>query len=147
MMNDQRGFTLVEILMVVAIIGILAVVLAPKLGNVSNNSSVNAVETDFRTMKSGIQQHYIDNRDEDLTMERMSKYMDDSFEEDAASTPEFLQFRTVHKEDPWGNPYFLYISNSGDRYVMLHSYGPNEMEDINGNIMGDDILYIFYPNG
>lgn len=145
MIKNQKGFTLVEILTVVAIISILVVLLVPNLSGVTNNSNVGSVETDMRTIQQNIQQFYIDNRNVKFTEDKVYKYMDTSFERYSADGSNFLKFKTIHQEDPWGNPYHLYVNNEGTPYTMIHSYGPNEKEDIKGNEFGDDIVYLFYP--
>lgn len=146
MLRNQKGFTLIEILVVITIIGILIVILAPNMSGVMNNSNVSSVETDLRTIKTGVQQFYIDNRDGVFTEEKVKEYVDISFIKDTTSTASLLIMKSVHKEDPWKNPYYMYISNQGTPYVMIHSYGPDSLESINGADFGDDIVYLFYPN-
>lgn len=145
MKRNQKGFTLVEILTVVTIIGILMILVVPNLTGVTNNSNVGSVETDMRSIQQNIQQFYIDHRNVKFTEEYVYKYMDTSLQKYSADGHAFLKFKTIHQEDPWGNPYHLYINNEGTPYTMIHSYGPNEKEDIKGNQFGDDIVYLFYP--
>lgn len=144
-MRNEKGFTLIEILIVIAIIGLLFVFLAPNLNSVNKNSGVNNVETDFRTMKIGVEQFFLDNRDEVFTEKSLKDYVSIGFKKVSADGDALLDFESIHKTDPWGNPYHIYVNNDGDRYVMFHSYGPDEKESIVGSSFGDDIVYIFYP--
>lgn len=146
MLRNQKGFTLIEILVVISIIGILFVVLTPNMGNVMNNSNVSSVETDLRSIKTGVQQFYIDNRNGSFTEAKVNEYVDISFQTISAPGAPLLELKSVHKEDPWKNPYYMYISEQGTPYVMIHSYGPDGQESINGSDFGDDIVYLFYPN-
>lgn len=48
--RDRSGFTLVEILSVVVIIGILAAILIPKFGNSKNKANFTAVKSDLHNL-------------------------------------------------------------------------------------------------
>jgi prepilin-type N-terminal cleavage/methylation domain-containing protein len=50
MWNDRDGFTIIELLIVVVIIGILAAIAIPKFANTKENAYVAAMKTDLRNL-------------------------------------------------------------------------------------------------
>ena len=61
MKNMRKGFTLIELMIVVAIIGILAAIAIPKFADLINKSKEGATKGALSSVRSAIQVYYGDN--------------------------------------------------------------------------------------
>jgi general secretion pathway protein G len=62
-MKAKSGFTLVEILIVVVILGILAAIVIPQFTDASTDAKTAALKTDLQTMRSAIELYKIQHTD------------------------------------------------------------------------------------
>lgn len=60
---NRKGFTLVELLGVVVLLGVLGLAIIPKIGDSINNSKQSAYNTQVESIKKGITDFLIDNSD------------------------------------------------------------------------------------
>lgn len=56
---DEKGFTLIEMLLVVAIIGFLVAILLPSVGGFGANAKDKSVRADLRQLKSALEVYFI----------------------------------------------------------------------------------------
>ena len=81
MKMNKKGFTLIELMIVVAIIGILAAIAIPKFADLINKSKEGATKGALSTVRGAIQVYYGDNEgwfpagDAALTTDFMPKYI------------------------------------------------------------------------
>jgi general secretion pathway protein G len=61
--KHARGFTLVEILIVVIILGILAAIVIPQFTNASNNARTSSVQSTLQSIRSQIELYKIQHND------------------------------------------------------------------------------------
>ena len=59
--NAEAGFTLIELMVVIAIIGILAAIAIPQFVNYRQRSFVSALQTDMHTYANAQEAYYVDN--------------------------------------------------------------------------------------
>lgn len=60
-LRAQKGFTLVELMIVIAIIGILVTIVLPKFTNATDSAKKAKIEADLRTIDSTIVMYYAAN--------------------------------------------------------------------------------------
>ena len=69
--RNQRGFTLLELIVVVTVIGILATIALPALKNVPTRAQEAVLKTDLVTFRDVIDQYYADKGNSPPTLEAL----------------------------------------------------------------------------
>jgi|WetSurMetagenome_2_1015567.scaffolds.fasta_scaffold332089_1 general secretion pathway protein G len=92
-MRTQRGFTLVEILIVVVILGILAAVVIPQFTNASTEAKTSSLCTDLQSLRSQIALYRVQHNDIPPTaagfLAQMTTYSDVAGATNAAKTVQY----------------------------------------------------------
>lgn len=101
----QRGFTLLEVMVVVVIIGILAAMVVPKIISRPDEARVMAAKQDIASLMQALKLYRLDNQRYPVTEQGLQALVTRP-----TSTPLPLNWKMggyVERlpQDPWGNPY------------------------------------------
>ena len=101
----QRGFTLIEIMVVVVIMGILAALVVPKLMGRADDARIQAARSDIATIMQSLKLYKLDNNRYPTTEQGLQALI-----AKPTSGPEPKGWKAggyLEKlpKDPWGNPY------------------------------------------
>ena len=121
-MYKQRGFSLVEILVVLVILGLLVSVVAPTVLNQADDARVKKVYADFANIGNALKLYRLDN-----FVYPTSKQGLEALVTRSSLDPEPRNFITGGyldriPFDPWGSPY-LYLSPGENGEFDLYSLG------------------------
>jgi len=101
--KKNRGFTLVEIMVVVVIIGIIAASIIPSIMGTPGEAKISTAKADVAAIDSAVERFYIHMDRYPTTEEGLKVLVDPPTGDDAKQWrgPYVKQLRN----DPWGNPY------------------------------------------
>jgi len=129
----QDGFTLIEIMVVILIIGLLALMVVPRLRGVADRAKRTKAQADIAELKQALDRYYLDNGSYPTTDQGLQALVSPPT---SGRTPNnYEQGGYIEKlpMDPWGNQYFY--QSDGSTYA-LKSFGPDGVQsadDIDGS--------------
>ncbi len=116
----QHGFTLIEIMVVVVILGILAALIAPNVIGRIDEARVTAARNDIRTIESALQLYRMDNFRYPSTEEGIDALVNKPNDPDI-KWPEG-GYLPRPPQDPWNRPY-LYLQPGNNGVYDLYTFG------------------------
>ena len=125
----QGGFTLLEIMVVVAIIGLLAAMIVPNVIGQGESAKVQIAKTDMSRIVQQLHMFKFDNGHYPSTEEGLKALVERP--NNVKKWPEGGYLSSIPK-DPWGNPY-VYISPGVNGPFDLSSLGADGAEGGTGN--------------
>jgi general secretion pathway protein G len=124
-LKDTRGFTLIELMIVVVIVGILATLLIPRIMDRPDEARLTKAKVDIKAIESALKLYKIDTGTYPTTEQGLQALL---AKPETNPVPKkwreggYLEGKELPK-DPWGNP-FYYVSPGPDgRDFVVTSYG------------------------
>jgi general secretion pathway protein G len=122
---SEQGFTLLEIMVVVVIIGLLVAAVAPQFIGQIDTAAINRAKSDIRSIETSLNLYRLDNFRYPSSAEGLEALVTNPGE---ASAPNWKQYLQRLPLDPWEQPY-QYVSpgqRGGD--FDLYTYGADRQE-------------------
>jgi len=117
--KSQDGFSMIEIMIVIAIIAILSGLAVSTFRGSLDKSRIQAVKTDFSTFETVLEKYYLDNSTYPSTEEGLQKLIDAGL----------LRNKKNMLKDPWGMPYqYAYPSEHDKDIPDIWSFGADKKE-------------------
>ena len=128
-----QGFTMIELLLVLVIIGVLAAIVVPKYAGRTQKAKVRATESQLANFKVAISAFEIESGRFPRTDEGL-----EALAEKPSDIDEWTQQMEYIPDDPWGNSFvYTYPGRNNPNGFDLYSLGPDEQLDT-----ADDIHHI-----
>ena len=169
MMKRKKAFTLVEMLAVIAVVGIITAGSYMSLNRTWRNNQTDICESDLRSLSGGFSSYFVDygnivipndinyNNVLDGVVNTLNRsYLSNEIVVTAISSDKKnVELTTKTKKDPWGNKYVIdvYTYNGADKesvpgLVIIYSKGVDGVSSLsnykNGNY-GDDVVAVVEP--
>ena len=131
--RGQAGFTLIEIMVVILIIGLLALMVVPRLRGVADRAKRTKAQADIQELKQALDRYYLDNGSYPTTDQGLQALVNPPTAGRVPSNYEQGGYIEKLPSDPWGNQYFY--QSDGSSYA-LKSFGPDGVQsadDIDGS--------------
>lgn len=119
----QRGFTMIELLVVLVILGLLAGLVGPKMFGKVDNAKVKTAQTQLKMLKGALQTYRLDVGEYPSTQEGLAAV---NSKPDSAKAKQNWQGPYLSEkvpQDPWGNPYQYRREPHGVEDITLFSLG------------------------
>lgn len=120
----QRGFTLLEVMVVVVILGILAVLVVPKIISRPDEARVIAAKQDIASLMQALKLYRLDNQRYPVTEQGLQALA--ARPATAPIPPNWKAGGYLERlpNDPWGNPY-QYLNPGLHGEIDIFSFGAN----------------------
>lgn len=130
--KKSRGFTLIEIMVVVVIMGILAALLVPRLMGRTDDARILAAKQDIATIMQGLKLYRLDNQRYPTTEQGLQALVSKPVNGPLPPNWKTGGYLDRLNKDPWGNSY-QYQSPGTRGEVDVYSLGADGQPGGTGN--------------
>ncbi len=122
--HNRKGFTLIEIMVVIVILALLAALVAPKLMGRTDDAKITDARVQIKNIETALKLYKLDNGNYPATEQGLGALVE---KPTVGVIPKgykdggYLESKKIPK-DPWGNDY-LYVSPGEHGDYDLFSYG------------------------
>lgn len=134
--SSNAGFTLIEIMVVVLILGLLAALVVPKIVGRTDDARVTKAKSDIKAIESALNLFKIDNGFYPSSAEGLAALVQAPPRAKKWNPDGYLEKMPV---DPWQNPY---IYQSDGRQIVVASMGADGVEGGEGYNADIDSRYL-----
>ncbi len=127
-----RGFTLIEMMVVMLIIGVMAAMIVPNLLSQGENAKVTAAKADIATIMQSLNLYKLDNSRYPTTEQGLQALVAKPTAGPTANGWKTGGYLPKLPKDPWGNPY-QYLSPGVHGEVDVFSLGADGQPGGTGN--------------
>lgn len=136
MKKQMSGFTLIEIMVVIVILGILAAVVVPRIMDNPDKARVIKAKQDVRSLEGALELYRLDNFNYPSTDQGLEALVSEPSGSPEAKNWKSGGYMKRLPKDPWGNEY-QYMSPGVNGEVDIFTFGADDEEggeDTNADI-------------
>lgn len=129
----QQGFTLLELLVVLVIIGLLGSLVGPKLFGKADAAKIQTAQTQTKMFKGALETMRLDIGRFPTPAEGLALLNEQPKDERIASRWKGPYLDEQLPVDPWGNPYQYGVPGANGQPVAIYSFGADGKRGGEGN--------------
>jgi general secretion pathway protein G len=126
-LRSARGFTLIEIMVVVVIIGLLAAVILPNIFSNLSKAQITKARSDIQAIEGGLTMYKLDNYKYPSTDLGLTALVQRPNDPTVRNWRDGGYLKRV-SNDPWGNPYQYVFPGTRGQDFDLYSFGADGQE-------------------
>ena len=117
-----RGFTLIEIMVVIVIIGLLAAVIVPTVMGKVDDARVAKAKADIQSLEAALSMYYLDNSKYPSSEQGITALTEQPTDPSITHWRPGGYLERISK-DPWGNPYLYTFPGTHGKQYDLYTLG------------------------
>ena len=120
----NKGFTLIELMVVLVILGVLAAIIAPKIMDRPDEARIIAARQDISSLVQALKLYRLDNIRYPTTEQGLQALVTKPTIEPIPGNWKSGGYLERLPKDPWGNPY-MYLNPGRNGEIDVYSLGPD----------------------